>query len=189
MRIISISFVTILLLLIGMFRPLSAQTIPLARGNQWRYVYSDHPADTVRETIMADTLATVACNRESAQCSAWLDDAGHYYVIMPRGMMLAHAAVAGKRGLQPILFIPKAGADPGGPSCVMFVAAGTSTVATPAGTFENCLVYDDKRVARIYIKPGVGIVKEEIYAEPGKERVGERPIVRTRMLVSYSLVR
>jgi hypothetical protein len=95
----------------------------------------------------------------------------------------------------PHLFLPgnlRAGGVPGPMNAVCsgdYTFGGFANVSTPAGEFENCLIYDDRKIYRIYIKPGIGIVKEVRYKEKeGGGIAGERVVASTRVLVSYKVM-
>lgn len=177
-------------------RVLTAQMIPLAPGNEW--VYQDSGLrDTLSVRIVGNGPAGLLCERGSQSHAAWFDDRGYVYLPIKGGILICRSKPSDKvpSAAEPLLFLPDTVSQRR--TTVLekgcegrYVLIGVATVETPAGTFENCLIFDDHNVHRICIKPGLGIVKEERYREGGGERsqaAGERVMTSSRVLLRYTL--
>ncbi len=169
---------------------LTAQVIPLASGNEW--VYQDSELrDTVVVRLVGNGPATLLCGRTLQRQGAWFDTGGYIYMPMNGGLMVGRSKPAEKAAFatEPLFFIGDASMLRDKRVCEgNYVLIGTDRVETPAGTFDDCLIFDDLNVHRLCIKPGIGIVREERYR--GREHgaaAGERVVVSSRVLVRYGI--
>lgn len=184
------------LLLLGSFEGrLDAQVIPLAPGNEW--VYHDSGLhDTVAVRIMGNGPASIRCARGRQSHAAWFDNGGYSYLPVGGGVMICRSQPSEKvlAAVEPLLFLADTtaktrsmiGEEKGCQGSYTMI--GMATVETPAGTFEKCLIFDDNNVHRLFIKPGVGIVREERYREGGEpaKAAGERVLSSSRVLLRYT---
>lgn len=171
---------------------LSSQTIPLAPNSEWVYANSD-TKDTVTVRIAGNGPASLRCSGGAHTKAAWFDDAGYVYLPMNGGLVIGRRGEVDKVGVgvEPLFFLadtigPRGYREAGG--CTgSYTLIGTTTVTTPAGTFEHCLIFDDGNIHRVCVKPGIGIVREERYVERvGKGATpGERKLARSRVLLRY----
>jgi hypothetical protein len=169
---------------------LGAQPIPLAPQNEWSYQRSDRKDEITTVRLVGSSVVTINCGRGPRRGKAWIDDGGYAYILLPWGMAIAAADSTLRVGStpEPMLVVardPERQRD----GCGRFGFLGRMTVTTVAGTFADCLAYDDRDRTRIYIKPGVGIVREEHYKESPdrKGAAGEREMEWSRDLVRYSV--
>ena len=168
---------------------LHAQPIPLAPQNEWSYQRSDRKDEIATVRLVSNSVVTLNCGRGPRRWKAWLDDGGYSYILMPWGITIAATDSSLGATPEPMLVVardPERQRD----GCGRFDLLGKVSVTTPAGIFADCLAYDDHALMRIYIKPGVGIVKEEHYKgspDGVKGAAGEREVEWTRELVRYSV--
>lgn len=171
---------------------LYGQTIPLAPGSEWAYVNSD-TRDTVTVRIAGNGPASLHCSGGTRTRAAWFDDAGYVYLPMNGGLVIGRRGEVEKvgAGVDPLFFLADTVGAHGqrdASGCLgTYTLIGTTTVTTPAGTFDHCLIFDDGNIHRICVKPGIGIVREERYVErAGKgATAGERKLARSRVLLRY----
>lgn len=172
---------------------LSGQTIPLAPGSEWVYANSD-TKDTVTVRIAGNGPASLHCSGGARTRAAWFDDAGYVYLPMNGGLVIGRRGEVEKVGpsVEPLFFVADTTTGVHGQRDVSgcmgrYTLIGTTTVTTPAGMFEHCLIFDDGNTHRVCIKPGVGIVREERYVERAGKGVtaGERKLARSRVLLHY----
>ncbi len=171
---------------------LSAQMIPLAPGNEWVY-HDSGLRDTVSVRIMGNGPASVRCARGRQSHAAWFDNSGYSYLPVGGGVMICRSQPSEKvlGAVEPLLFLADTAATPrpmigGEKGCEgSYRMIGVATVETPAGSFEKCLIFDDNNAHRLFIKPGVGIVREERYREGGAKAAGERVLGSSRVLLRF----
>jgi hypothetical protein len=171
-----------------------AQAIPVSSGNRWAYINSDR-SDTEQVTIVGKSPLHVSCRRGLQRVAAWVATDRYVYLSLAGGIVVAERreGSGGDTTDVPLFFVPgslKRGAVPtplrqdcGG----TYSFIGFAVVTTPAGVFDACLIFDDRSVHRLFVAPGVGIVKEERYRESGGEvTAAERTVLWTRTLVSFT---
>lgn len=170
------------------------QPVPLVPGNEWVYVNSD-TRDTVSVRIIGSGRAGLHCGQGERTHEAWFDDAGLAYVPLGGGMMIGRrdGGSPARETIHPMFMIEEPGTrarqrKPAQSCPGAYGLIGTATVTTPAGVFDDCLIFDDHSIHRICVKPGVGIVREERYeAVENGETAAERTVAGTRVLVRYHL--
>jgi hypothetical protein len=173
---------------------LRAQVLPLAAGNEWFYASSDR-SDTTRVSIEGKQRLVVECRRGASPIQATVTSDGYAYLNLAGGFVVARRGVneAGDSIVSPLFFLPGALKKGTVPTPLRQDCAGTysfigfAAVTTPAGTFDACLIFDDRSVHRLYVAPGIGIVKEERYRAATEEgTAAERAILWSRILVAYT---
>ncbi len=188
-----IAIIVLALMACAVGASLHAQIIPLAQQNEWTYRRSDRKDSLMTVRIVSSGYATMNCGNGARKVRTWLDNGGYAYLSLPSGIAIAEAgsgAPIDSLLLEPMVVIAKEPSSPPKNFCGRYRLVGKMAVTTPAGTFADCLAYDDRSLHRIYIKPGVGIVKEEHYkADTTKGgTAGEREVAWSRELVRYTAV-
>jgi hypothetical protein len=173
---------------------LHAQTLPIAAGAEWSYVNSDR-ADTIRVRITGKAALRVSCRKGTEALTAWIDNQRYAYLTIGNGIVVAERRVleSGDSVAVPLFYLPNNLKKGVVPPPLRQECAGTysfigfAMVSTPAGAFDGCLIFDDRSVHRVYVAPGIGIVKEERYGKgPDEGTAAERTIISTRLLVNYT---
>jgi|GEM_PF-2353666 len=187
-----IAIIVLALMACAVGASLHAQIIPLAQQNEWTYRRSDRKDSMITVRIVSNGYATMNCGNGARKVRTWVDNGGYAYLGLPSGIAIAEAISSTPIDsllLEPMVVIAKEPSSPPKNFCGRYRLVGKMAVTTPAGKFDDCLAYDDRSLHRIYIKPGVGIVKEEHYKADSTKggTAGEREVAWSRELVRYTI--